>query len=78
MASIIIVLCCEPSSTNTASRMGIIMAVLAVLDIHMLRKAVGSMKPSNTNLGELPTDSNTRRPILLRHNVTDHDDIVVE
>ena len=65
-ASIIMVRCWLPSSTKTASQKGIIMAVLAVLLIHMERKAVGSMKPSKTERGELPTDSKTRRPTLLK------------
>ena len=34
--------------TRTASRMGIIITVVAVLEIHMERKAVGIMKPSIT------------------------------
>ena len=69
MASIIMVLCSLPSSTSTASRMGIIMAVLAVLLIHMERKAVGNMKPSNTDLGELPTYSSTLNPTLLQTDI---------
>ena len=66
MANIIMVRCSLPSSTRTASRMGIIMAVLAVLLIHMDRKAVGNMNPNNTNLGELPTHNRTRKPTLLK------------
>ena len=45
--------------------MGIIMAVVAVLEIHMERMAVGSMKPSSTRLGELPTISRTLSPTRL-------------
>ena len=42
------------------------MAVVAVLEIHMERTAVGSMKPSRTLLGELPTLSNTLSPTRLK------------
>lgn len=35
----------DSSSAITASKMGTIMAVVAVLEIHIERKAVGKMKP---------------------------------
>ena len=43
-----------------------IMAEVAALLIHIERKAVGSMKPSRTLLGELPTLSNTLSPTRLK------------
>ena len=46
--------------------MGIIMAVVAVLEIHMDSTAVGSMKPSSTRRGEVPTSSSARRPTRLQ------------
>jgi hypothetical protein len=38
---------------RTASKIGIIMAEEAVLEIHMDRTAVGSMKPTNSILGKV-------------------------
>ena len=36
----------RPSWSSTAARMGSIIAVVAAFEIHMERKAVGTMKPS--------------------------------
>ena len=49
----------------STSSMGIIMAVVAVLEIHMDSTAVGSMKPSSTRRGEVPTSSSARSPTRL-------------
>ena len=67
IASIIIFLCFAPNSTKTASSIGIIMAVLAVLLIHIDRIAVGSMNPRRTMRGELPTNKSTLKPTLLNN-----------
>ena len=50
----------------STSSMGIIMAVVAVLEIHMDSTAVGSMKPSSTRRGEVPTSSSARSPTRLQ------------
>ena len=55
----------DSSSAITASKMGTIMAVVAVLDIHMERKAVGKMKPRINILGEVPTIRMAFSAILL-------------
>ncbi len=42
------------NSSITACMIGIIIAVVAVFEIHMDRKAVGKMNPSISSLGEVP------------------------
>lgn len=42
---------------------GIIIPAVAVLDIHIDRKAQASMKPSNNRRGAVPTTSSTRNAI---------------
>ena len=53
------------SSIKTASMIGIIMAVVAVLEIHMDKNAVGSIKLKISILGDVPTSFITLRAILL-------------
>ena len=44
----------SPSSSSTTSMIGTIMALVAVLDIHMERTVVAAMKPSMRRPGEEP------------------------
>lgn len=48
---------------TTASTMGIIMAVAAVLEIHMERKAVVTMKENMTRAGRVPIRSSRESEI---------------
>ena len=53
------------TSLRTASRIGIIIADEAVLEIHIDKKAVGTIKPSSSIRGEVPTIRRAFKATLL-------------
>ena len=55
----------EITLSRTARRMGIIIAQVAVSEIHIERKAVESMKPRSKHLGDVPTIRKTYNEIRL-------------
>ena len=56
-------------SRRTACRIGIIMTVVAVLEIHMDKKAVGIMNPSIKRRGEVPILRRIFKAILLKNDI---------